>query len=357
MLCVISKDAAVTTSLSEKSALVEAEGFALVMLCQCRPLTRRLAVHILRESRAVLRLIDQAAIQHHHGVGKGPSHDESPQNMATSVSAAASVSNVAVIDILDGLAPAILERVLPLLPQNERVSLPINLLTASLWELPHIFYFSLVQHDLSNLQTVDFKSLAERSNPVWLCGLRQPSTWNHKPLLGSNNLNTPVAVSTAGMYSHLGSIYLMWWTKSLRCCFHVQCIDLGNSESIPHWCAPLLKQYLLSTILDQSAGNKVASTNMKRGSVDATSPSRTTRKSTPQVSTLRPSTFSQCLLTPYLLQPQLERTQLTDVWATAISVALSTSSALSLHPALLYAWNIVFHRMSQVFTLIDPKYA
>ncbi|VUZ42559.1 unnamed protein product, partial [Hymenolepis diminuta] len=168
----LQRDAAVTTSLSEKSALVEAEGFALVMLCQCRPLTRRLAVHILRESRAVLRLIDQAAIQHHHGVGKGPSHEESPQNMATSVSALASVSNVAVIDILDGLAPAILERVLPLLPQNER-------------------------HDLSNLQTVDFKSLAERSNPVWLCGLRQPSMWNHKPLLGSNNLSTSVAVSTA----------------------------------------------------------------------------------------------------------------------------------------------------------------
>ncbi|VUZ42560.1 unnamed protein product, partial [Hymenolepis diminuta] len=94
---------------------------------------------------------------------------------------------------------------------------------------------------------------------------------------------------------------------------------------------------------------------MKRGSVDATSPSRITRKSTPQVSALRPSTFSQCLLTPYLLQPQLERTQLTDVWATALSVALSTSSALSFHPALLYTWNIVFHRMSQVFTLIDPN--
>ncbi|VDO03726.1 unnamed protein product [Rodentolepis nana] len=275
----LQRDAAVTTSLSEKSALVEAEGFALVMLCQCRPLARRLAVHILRESRAILRLIDQAAAQQQQGVGTETSHGESPQNIATSISAAASASNVAVIDILDNLAPAILERVLPILPQNER-------------------------HELSSLQTVDFKSLAERSNPVWLCGIRQPSTWNHKPLLGSNNFSTPVAVTTAD---------------------------------------------------HSSSGNKVASSTMKHGGFDAASPSRTTRKSAQQLSTLRPSTFSQCLLTPYLLQPQLERTQLTDVWATALSVALSTSSALSQHPALFYAWNTVFHRMSQVFTLIDPS--
>lgn len=111
-----------TTSLSEKSALVEAEGFALVMLCQCRPLARRLAVHILRESKAVLRLIDQAAIQQQGVGGKEPNHEESQQNITTSVSAAAAASNVAVIDILDSLAPVILERIMPLLPQNERVS-------------------------------------------------------------------------------------------------------------------------------------------------------------------------------------------------------------------------------------------
>lgn len=111
-----------TTSLSEKSALVEAEGFALVMLCQCRPLTRRLAVHILRESRAVLRLIDQAAAaarqQQNQRSDKEQSTEESPQNIAPSVTTTATV---AVIDILDNLAPAILERVLPLLPQTERV--------------------------------------------------------------------------------------------------------------------------------------------------------------------------------------------------------------------------------------------
>lgn len=98
---------------------MEAEGFALVMLCQCRPLARRLAVHILRESRAVLRLINQAAAaaaQQQQEQG----HEDTIQNISSSTGAAA-VSNTSVIDILDSLAPAILERVLPLLPPNERV--------------------------------------------------------------------------------------------------------------------------------------------------------------------------------------------------------------------------------------------
>lgn len=98
---------------------MEAEGFALVMLCQCRPLARRLAVHILRESRAVLRLINQAAAaaaQQQQEQG----HEDTIQNISSSTGAAAA-SNTSVIDILDSLAPAILERVLPLLPPNERV--------------------------------------------------------------------------------------------------------------------------------------------------------------------------------------------------------------------------------------------
>lgn len=118
------QDSAVTTSLSEKSALIEAEGFALVMLCQCRPLARRLAVHILRESSAILRLINQEAAAQQQQQSQPQSRQEDPTtNTATSASVApAATSNIAVIDILDSLAPAILERVLPLLPPNERVT-------------------------------------------------------------------------------------------------------------------------------------------------------------------------------------------------------------------------------------------
>lgn len=120
---------------------------------------------------------------------------------------------------------------------------------------------------------------------------------------------------------------------------------------------------------DQSPGPKASLsttatiTSASKSSLEA-SPSRGGRKSQtvpppPQTvagsTALRPSAFSQCLLSPYLLQPQLERTQLTDVWATALAVSLSTSSALSLHPAMLYTWNTAFQRLTQVFSLIDPK--
>lgn len=52
---------------------------------------------------------------------------------------------------------------------------------------------STLQHDLTNLPTVDFKSLAERATPAWLCGPRQPSTWNYKPVLGSTSIGTSTA--------------------------------------------------------------------------------------------------------------------------------------------------------------------
>lgn len=301
----LQRDAAVTTSLSEKSALVEAEGFALVMLCQCRPLARRLAVHILRESRAVLRLINQvaaAAAQQHQEQG----HEDSIQNISSSASVAAA-SNTSVIDILDSLAPTILERILPLLPPNER-------------------------HDLTILSTVDFKSLAERATPVWLCGPRQPSTWNHKPVLCTTSVTTSTTPSYVQRFSSGG---------------------LGSAK----------------TSTDQSPGTKAsrsataATTSAGKSSLE-TSPSRDGRRSQmvpppPLTVTgsaaLRPSAFCQCLLSPYLLQPQMEYIQLTDVWATALSVSLSTSSALSLHPAMLYTWNTVFQRLAQVFSLIDPN--
>ena len=97
---------------------METEGFALVMLCQCRPLARRLVVHILRESRAILRLINQEATAQQQQQQQSQSGQEDNTTAPTTVAA----SSLPVIDILDGLAPAILERILPLLPPSERVS-------------------------------------------------------------------------------------------------------------------------------------------------------------------------------------------------------------------------------------------
>ncbi len=99
---------------------MEAEGFALVMLCQCRPISRRLAVHILRESRAVLRLINQAAAANSSSGGNKTEEGHPPQQ--AQVQGATTAGDLCCIDVLDSLAPTILERVLPLLPPHERVS-------------------------------------------------------------------------------------------------------------------------------------------------------------------------------------------------------------------------------------------
>lgn len=121
----VMQDAAVTTSLSEKSALVEAEGFALVMLCQCRPLARRLAVHILRESRAVLHLINLTATANRQTINEGGEEAIAPPEPSPVTSTPNNDSNNrCCIDLLDSLAPTILQRVLPLLPPHERVCLP-----------------------------------------------------------------------------------------------------------------------------------------------------------------------------------------------------------------------------------------
>ncbi len=102
---------------------MEAEGFALVMLCQCRPISRRLAVHILRESRAVLRLINQAAAANS---SSGNKTEESHPPQQAQVQGATTAGDLCCIDVLDSLAPTILERVLPLLPPHERVSLNVK---------------------------------------------------------------------------------------------------------------------------------------------------------------------------------------------------------------------------------------
>uniref|UniRef100_A0A5K3EZC4 MOR2-PAG1_N domain-containing protein n=1 Tax=Mesocestoides corti TaxID=53468 RepID=A0A5K3EZC4_MESCO len=305
----LQRDAAVTTSLSEKVALVEAEGFALVMLCQCRPLARRLAVHILRESRAVLHLINQAAANSRH-----------EDQQLTLLAAANAGGDVCCIDILDSMAPIILERVLPLLPPHER-------------------------HDLTNLSTVDFKSLAERSSPAWFCGLRQPSTWNHKPVAVPAPLLIPPSPPphAASNPTSTAMSCPLRFDKSPKTPSGSNLLQNGTADLL---CGRNVNEH--SPMSKTTASKKHHLEVSPEGR-------RIPPHSPPMQPPIRPSAFCQSLLSPYILQPRLERTQLTDVWATALSVALSTRSPLSCHPAMLYTWNIVFHRLAQVFALIDPN--
>ncbi|VDP18791.1 unnamed protein product [Schistosoma margrebowiei] len=98
----LQKDGAVTPNMAEKSALYEAEGFALVMLCSCRLITRRLSVHILRKCRALSNLIQSAT------------YDQTSKNSNDS-------RELCCIDILDRSVPIILKYLLPILPLSERV--------------------------------------------------------------------------------------------------------------------------------------------------------------------------------------------------------------------------------------------
>lgn len=89
------------------------------MLCQCRPLARRLAVHILRESRAILGLINQATSA---VTASTKSREDLTSAAAILAFPMPTTGSLCCLDLLDSLAPSILDRILPLLPQQERVS-------------------------------------------------------------------------------------------------------------------------------------------------------------------------------------------------------------------------------------------
>ncbi|KAF8562344.1 hypothetical protein P879_06313, partial [Paragonimus westermani] len=95
------EDGAVSPNVTEKAVLYEAEGFALAMLCHCRTIARRLALHILRKCRSLLNQINLAKSD------PLTRHTRSPHELCC-------------IDVLDRCVPIMLRRVLPLLPPNER---------------------------------------------------------------------------------------------------------------------------------------------------------------------------------------------------------------------------------------------
>lgn len=91
------------------------EGFALVMLCNCRLYPRRLAVHILREVKILLKTL-------------GGIEDDQP-----------------VIDVIDSCCPAVLEKYYHMLPPGEKAA-------------------------ATSTSNVDLQWIAERSTCVWTAG-------------------------------------------------------------------------------------------------------------------------------------------------------------------------------------------
>lgn len=91
------------------------EGFALVMLCNCRLYPRRIAVHILREVKLLLKTL-------------GNLEDDQP-----------------VIDVIDACCPAVLEKCYHMLPPAEKAA---AILTSNL----------------------DLQWIADRSSCVWTAG-------------------------------------------------------------------------------------------------------------------------------------------------------------------------------------------
>ncbi|XP_064619246.1 protein furry-like isoform X4 [Lineus longissimus] len=119
----------------EKSAhapvLNEVEGFALVMLCNCRPYTRKLAVQLLKEIR----------------------------NLCTVLGTTKQVDDACVIDVLDKACPFIVEKILPHLPPQEKAAVLAT-------------------------NSIDLQWLADRTSPFWVSGYH-----DNNDSMNAKNLN------------------------------------------------------------------------------------------------------------------------------------------------------------------------
>lgn len=117
------------------------EGFALVMLCNCRLYPRRLAVHILREIKLLLKTLGNyicacyTLYAHHYAmiyliyiIYSGGPEDDQP-----------------VIDVIDACCPAVLEKCYPMLPPAEKAA-------------------------AASTSNVDLQWIADRSSCVWTAG-------------------------------------------------------------------------------------------------------------------------------------------------------------------------------------------
>uniref|UniRef100_A0A183AWX9 MOR2-PAG1_N domain-containing protein n=1 Tax=Echinostoma caproni TaxID=27848 RepID=A0A183AWX9_9TREM len=312
----LQKDGAVSPSINDKSALYEAEGFALVMLCHCRSITRRLAVHILRKCRALIHLIDAAT-----SAGDVPINSRNSEELCC-------------IDVLDRLVPQLLERILPLIPVHERLSSAVHL---------------------------DFSLLAERCSPVWLSGSAPVVTYpavvvptnfvsnQYSSLMPMNDLERNSSKDVSEQFRR-------------RTQFSMYPVD-ARAGPINRDATEDVHKIMASSLYDRTTSPMHMFQRDSRRSDPPTTHAATfphsvgpglfRRASQNQHHPHHPVQHAQ---QAYIVQPVPERVILNDVWATCLSIAFSPDHLVTACPmAIKYAWSVLYQRLSQLFPIIDPS--
>ncbi|TGZ62726.1 hypothetical protein CRM22_007302 [Opisthorchis felineus] len=313
----LQKDGAVSPNITEKAALHETEGFALVMLCHCRTITRRLALHILRKCRSLLSLINAATCDPN---ARQPREE------------------VCCIDVLDQSVPAILDRVLPLIPLHER----------------HLF---------SNTNGLDFSVFAERSSPVWLSGPSPvppcppvviPTSFvspQHSGLMPISNLSSTTTRDSSATERDDQKHTSEALTRNSVC---GQC-SMFTDGSHPGALGVTGRQQ--DEQLQPQQCTYKASSNPEQSCTLPGDQTTAAAHVARRPSQRQPQQYSSAQYTQaYIIQPFQERILLGDVWGTCLSCACSPERLLTCSPqAIRYAWNVLFQRLSTLFPLIDPS--
>ncbi|KAH8864111.1 Protein furry like [Schistosoma japonicum] len=286
-------DGAVTPNMAEKSALYEAEGFALVMLCSCRLITRRLSVHILRKCRALSNLIRSAT------------YDPTIKNFNDP-------RELCCIDILDRSVPVILKRILPILPLSERSV-------------------------LSSVPSMDFSVFTERSHPVWFGG--STATVYSPIVLPANCLNN---TQYSGLMSN-NDVRQNDEGRSNDLSDRQDFGKLSNSDNANN-----------NNVRPQASGLFIPSKPLDFSNIPTSKSDFSTTPLHRRPSQYNQQV--QHTQQAYIMQPTYERVVLTDVWATCLSVVFNASNLPTSCPmAIKSAWSILFQRISTLFPLIDPS--
>ncbi|KAF6777652.1 hypothetical protein AHF37_03694 [Paragonimus kellicotti] len=299
----LQKDGAVSPNITEKAVLYEAEGFALVMLCHCRTLARRLALHILRKCRSLLNQINLAKSD------PLTRHNRSPHELCC-------------IDVLDRCVPIMLQRVLPLLPPNER-------------------------HGLLNVANLDFSALADRGSPVWLGGA--VPVYPCPPVVLPTHVVSPQhssLIPVSGVSSASTAVERPQPKDACDVSKNVTCT--GQYGLFPEGST-------LDTAARFSDDHHQSDSRRPDSQAHISGPVATERQSQAQQppTSHHPGQYTQ---QAYIVQPVHDRILLGDVWGTCLSVAFSPDHLVTACPeAIKYAWGVVYQRLSALFPLVDPS--
>ncbi|CAH8566279.1 unnamed protein product [Schistosoma turkestanicum] len=323
----LQKDGAVTPNMAEKSALYEAEGFALVMLCSCRLITRRLSVHILRKCRALSNLIQSAT------------YDPTLKNSNDS-------REMCCIDVLDRSVPMILKSLLPILPLSERSA-------------------------LSSVSTMDFSIFTERSHPIWFGGSTPPvysplvlpanclNNTQYSGLVSNNDVQSNEEVRFNGLSNLQDPNKFNNSNNSNNTGNTINSTTVGNLVSFNPNDKSKLDESVAQESFTKIARPSVSGLLIPSKSLDF----RNMQTSKSYLSTTpvhrRASQYNQQIQhtqQAYIIQPTQENVAITDVWATCLSIVFNSSNLPTSCPmAIKSAWSILFQRISTIFPLIDPS--